>query len=377
MSAFVGAIVGFERSLLPVITSSWGIEEAQSSLIMVATFGISKAVANLFTGHLLTNIGRKWSLVVGWCIAATIPYFLLTMNTPLMAIAANVALGLSQGITWSTTVIMKIDIVGKRLRGTAMGLNESAGYLAVGGASALAASFMDTNGDFRYILITSGVVILLSLLIALLFLPDTRPWALVEAQEEYDEYTSIPTSVFAHTSWKNSSLRLFSFGGLVNNANDGILWALVPVTLLSMDASLTTIGFLTGIHAASWGLGQLFTGPLSNKGNIKKLCASGMILQSLGLFLFPEAALSVLPYLLIGIGTALVYPTFLVGISNNSHPIWRPKALATYRFCRDMGYVFGALTGFAAGAMGYPSLAYSVIALLTLFSGISFLLLKN
>ena len=140
MSAFVGAMVGFERSLLPVITSSWGMEEAQSSLIMVATFGLSKAVANLFTGHLLTSIGRKWSLVLGWCIAAIIPYLLLTMNAPWMAVAANVALGLSQGITWSTTVIMKIDIVGKRLRGTAMGLNESAGYLAVGGAAALAAS---------------------------------------------------------------------------------------------------------------------------------------------------------------------------------------------------------------------------------------------
>lgn len=353
------------------------MEEAQSSLIMVATFGLSKAVANLFTGHLLTSIGRKWSLVLGWCIAAIIPYLLLTMNAPWMAIAANVALGLSQGITWSTTVIMKIDIVGKRLRGTAMGLNESAGYLAVGGASALAASFMDTNGDFRYILIASGAIILLALIIALLFLPDTRPWALVEAQEEYDTSETTPANIFAHTSWKNGALRLFSIGGLINNANDGILWALVPVTLLSMDASLTTIGFLTGIHAASWGLGQLFTGPLSNSGNIKTLCATGMIMQSVGLFLFPEGALSVLPYLLIGIGTALVYPTFLVGISNNSHPVWRPKALATYRFWRDMGYVFGALTGFAAGALGYPSLAFSMIALLTLLSGISFLLPKT
>lgn len=377
MSAFVGAMVGFERSLLPIITSSWGLEEAQSSLIMVATFGLSKAVANLFTGHLLTSIGRKWSLVIGWCIAAIIPYLLLTMSAPWMAIAANVALGLSQGITWSTTVVMKIDIVGKRLRGTAMGLNESAGYLAVGGASALAASFMDTNGDFRYILITSGVVVLLALLIALLFLPDTRPWALVEAEEEYDTSETTPANIFVHTSWRNGALRLFSIGGLINNANDGILWALVPITLLSMEASLTTIGFLTGIHAAAWGLGQLFTGPLSNKGNIKTLCASGMIMQSIGLFLFPASALSVVPYLLIGIGTALVYPTFLVGISNNSHPIWRPKALATYRFWRDMGYVFGALTGFAAGVIGYPSLVYSSIALLTLLSGVSFLLSKS
>lgn len=344
---------------------------------MVATFGGSKAVANLFTGHLLLKIGRKWSLILGWCIAAIIPYLLLTMNAPWMAIAANVALGLSQGITWSTTVIMKIDIVGKRLRGTAMGLNESAGYLAVGGASALAASFMDTNGDFRYVLFASGAVVVLALIITLLFLPDTRPWAQIEAQEQLDTTASIPSNVFTHTSWKNPPLRLFSAGGLINNANDGILWALVPVTLLSMDASLTTIGFLTGIHAASWGLGQLFTGPLSNTGNLQKLCASGMFLQSIGLFLLPEVALSVFPYLLIGIGTALVYPTFLVGISNNSHPMWRPKALATYRFWRDMGYVFGALTGFAAGALGYPSLAFSIIALLTLFSGISFLLPKD
>ena len=375
MSTFVGSMVGFERSLLPIITSNWSLSEVQSSLVMVATFGISKAVANLFTGNLLMSLGRKWTLVLGWFIAALVPGLLLTMNASWMAIAANIALGLSQGITWSTTVIMKIDIVGKKLRGTAMGLNESAGYVAVGLASAIAASFIDSNGDFRLILFASGIIVVIAILLSLFLLPDTRPWALIEA-EEYDNNVS-PTSVFLHTTIKSPNLRRISFGGLVNNANDGILWAVLPVVLLSLNTSYTTIGYLTGIHAASWGIGQLFTGPLSNSGNIYKLCGYGMLIQATGLFLLPILTLNVFPYLLIGIGTAMVYPTFLVGISNCSHPSWRPKALATYRFWRDMGYVFGALAGFLAAYSNSPWTAFIAVGILTMISGSSFLLSKN
>lgn len=343
---------------------------------MVATFGVSKAIANLFTGNLLMSLGRKWTLALGWLIAALVPYFLLTMNASWMAVAANIALGLSQGITWSTTVIMKIDIVGKKLRGTAMGLNESAGYVAVGLASALAASFMDTDGDFRFILFTSGIIVVIALVLCLLFLPDTRPWALIEA-EEHEHSAGAPSNVFLHTTIKNPDLRRISFGGMVNNANDGILWAVLPVVLLSLNTSYTTIGYLTGIHAASWGIGQLFTGPLSNNGNIHRLCGYGMLLQTAGLFLLPVLTLHILTYLLIGVGTAMVYPTFLVGISNFSHPSWRPKALATYRFWRDMGYVFGAFAGFLAAQSHSPWTAFIAIGILTMVSGLTFLLSKK
>lgn len=376
MSAFVGSMVGFERSLLPVITSNWSLPEVQSSLVMVATFGISKAIANLFTGNLLLSLGRKWTLALGWLIAALVPYLLLTMNASWMAVAANIALGLSQGITWSTTVIMKIDIVGKKLRGTAMGLNESAGYVAVGLASAIAASFMDSDGDFRFILFASGLIVVIALVLCLLFLPDTTSWALIEA-EEHEHSGGAPSNVFLHTSIENRDLRRISFGGMVNNANDGILWAVLPVVLLSLNTSYTTIGYLTGIHAASWGIGQLFTGPLSNNGNINKLCGYGMLLQTTGLFLLPVLTLEIFPYLLIGIGTAMVYPTFLVGISNFSHPSWRPKALATYRFWRDMGYVFGAFAGFLAAQSNSPWTAFIAIGILTMVSGMTFLLSKT
>ena len=376
MSAFVGSMVGFERSLLPVITSNWSLPKVQSSLVMVATFGISKAIANLFTGNLLISLGRKWTLTLGWLIAALVPYLLLTMNTSWMAVGANIALGLSQGITWSTTVIMKIDIVGKKLRGTAMGLNESAGYFAIGIVSALAASFMDADGDFRFILFASGLIVIIALVLCLLFLPDTKSWALIEA-EEYEFVNEVPTNTFLYTTITNRDLRRISFGGMVNNANDGILWAMLPVILLSLNTSYTTIGYLTGIHAASWGIGQLFTGPLSNNGNIHKLCGYGMLLQTTGFFLLPILTLQILPYLLIGIGTALVYPTFLVGISNFSHPSWRPKALAAYRFSRDIGYVLGAFAGFFASWSNSKWMAFITIGILTMVSGFSFLLSKT
>ena len=368
MSAFVGAMVGFERSLLPIITSSWGMAEAQSSLIMVATFGGSKAVANLFTGHLLTSISRKWTLVVGWCIAAAVPYLLLTMNAPWMAITANVALGISQGITWSATVMMKIDIAGKKLRGTAMGLNESAGYLAVGGASALAASFMDTKGDLRYILFATLIIVLLAIIIALFLLPNTQPWAELEARKEYENSTAVAKNIFVFASWENRSLRLLNIGGLVNNANDAIVWAVLPSLLLFHGESLTTVGILTGIHAGLWGVGQFFTGPLSNNGKIRNLLWWGLSIQGMALLFMSTATTLWLPYILLGLGTAMVYPTFLVGVSNLSHPSWRPKSLATYRFWRDMGYVIGALLGYLSLQLHAPSSAFIYIAILTLIA---------
>jgi MFS family permease len=373
MSAFVGAMVGFERSLLPELTKNWSVSELEATLIMVAVFGLSKAIANLFTGKLIAEIGRKRTLLLGWAIALQAPMLLLNSGESALIILANIALGLSQGFTWSTTVIMKIDIVGLKHRGTAMGLNESAGYVAVGASAAFAAYYAESTGLITPVLYTAMGIVFIASLLAIFVIPDTLPWAELEAKQHVElSLSEKDKSIFYKTTFSDPALRTITWAGVVNNANDGILWAVLPSLLLASGESLTTVGILTGIHASTWGLGQLFTGPLSNKGNIRRLLMWGMIMQGLALLGLRNFPLFWLPYILLGFGTAMVYPTFLVGISNHSHPTWRPQALSTYRFWRDMGYVFGALIGYIALQMRAPEVAFIGIAALTLLVGVVF-----
>mgnify|MGYP001626733990 FL=1 len=373
MSAFVGAMVGFERSLLPELTKNWSVSELEATLIMVAVFGLSKAIANLFTGKLIAEIGRKRTLLLGWAIALQAPMLLLNSGESALIILANIALGLSQGFTWSTTVIMKIDIVGFKHRGTAMGLNESAGYVAVGISAAFAAYYAESTGLITPVLYTAMGIVFIASLLAIFVIPETLPWAELEAKQHVESSLSEKDkSIFYKTTFSDPALRTITWAGVVNNANDGILWAVLPSLLLASGESLTTVGILTGIHASTWGLGQLFTGPLSNKGNIRRLLMWGMIMQGLALLGLRNFPLLWLPYILLGFGTAMVYPTFLVGISNHSHPTWRPQALSTYRFWRDMGYVFGALIGYIALQMRAPEVAFIGIAALTLLVGVVF-----
>jgi len=369
MSAFVGAMVGFERSLLPELTKSWAVSETEAALLMVGVFGLSKAIANLFTGNLISEIGRKRTLLLGWAMALQAPLILLNSGDSAFIILANIALGLSQGFTWSTTVIMKIDIVGLKHRGTAMGLNESAGYVAVGLSSAIAAYYAETSGLIAPILYTAMGIVLVASLITVFILPETQPWAALEARTEAAHQDSHAERIFHKTTWSNPSLRTITWTGVVNNANDGVLWAVLPSLLLARGESLTTVGILTGIHAAVWGLGQLFTGPLSNNGKIRNLLWWGMSIQGIALIFIGNSSTYWLPYILLGLGTAMVYPTFLVGISNHSHPTWRPKALSTYRFWRDMGYVFGAIIGYLALQVHAPATAFTGIAIITLLAG--------
>ncbi|MGD1981654.1 MAG: MFS transporter [Flavobacteriales bacterium] len=369
MSAFVGAMVGFERSLLPELTKSWAVSETEAALLMVAVFGLSKAIANLFTGKLIAEIGRKRTLLLGWAMALQAPLILLNSGDSAFIILANIALGLSQGFTWSTTVIMKIDIVGIKHRGTAMGLNESAGYVAVGLSSAFAAYYAETTGLIAPILYTAMGIVLLASLITVFILPETEPWAALEAKTEAVHENRNDEKIFIKTTWSDPALRNITWTGVVNNANDGVLWAVLPSLLLASGETLTRVGILTGIHAAVWGLGQLFTGPLSNNGKIRNLLWWGMSIQGLALIFIGNATTNWLPYILLGLGTAMVYPTFLVGISNHSHPNWRPKALSTYRFWRDMGYVFGALIGYLALQLKAPGAAFIGIAIITLLAG--------
>lgn len=369
MSAFVGAMVGFERSLLPELTKSWAVSETEAALLMVGVFGLSKAIANLFTGNLISEIGRKRTLLLGWAVALQAPLILLNSGDSAFIILANIALGLSQGFTWSTTVIMKIDIVGIKHRGSAMGLNESAGYVAVGLSSAFAAYYAETSGLISHILYTAMGIVLLASLITVFILPETQAWAVLEAKTEAIHQDNNAERIFYKTTWSDPALRTITWTGVVNNANDGVLWAVLPSLLLACGESLTTVGILTGIHAAVWGLGQLFTGPLSNSGKIRNLLWWGMSIQGLSLIFIGNTSTNWLPYILLGLGTAMVYPTFLVGISDHSHPNWRPKALSTYRFWRDMGYVLGALIGYLALQLNAPAKAFTGIAVLTLLAG--------
>lgn len=369
MSAFVGAMVGFERSLLPELTKSWTVSETEAALLMVGVFGLSKAIANLFTGNLISEIGRKRTLLLGWAVALQAPLILLNSGDSAFIILANIALGLSQGFTWSTTVIMKIDIVGIKHRGSAMGLNESAGYVAVGLSSAFAAYYAETSGLISPILYTAMCIVLLASLITVFILPETQAWAVLEAKTEAIHQDNNAERIFYKTTWSDPALRTITWTGVVNNANDGVLWAVLPSLLLACGESLTTVGILTGIHAAVWGLGQLFTGPLSNSGKIRNLLWWGMSIQGLSLIFIGNTSTNWLPYILLGLGTAMVYPTFLVGISDHSHPNWRPKALSTYRFWRDMGYVLGALIGYLALQLNAPAKAFTGIAVLTLLAG--------
>jgi MFS family permease len=373
MSAFVGAMVGFERSLLPELTRSWGISEFEAALLMVAVFGLSKAVANLYTGKLIAESGRKRALILGWILAMLVPLLLSNSSGSATILFANIALGLSQGITWSTTVIMKIDIVGTAKRGTAMGLNESAGYLAVGLASALAAAHVEQTGEVRTILYVAECVVGIALVLSILVLPDTKPWVELEVMEQGGADKSDANGIFYRTTFGDRELRRITWAGVANNANDGVLWAVLPSALLAQGVSLSHIGLLTGVHAAVWGIGQLFTGPLSNSGKTSNLIFLGLILQAASLLFLPFFPTQWLLFAFLGAGTAMVYPTFLVGISNHSHPSWRPRALSTYRFWRDMGYVFGALLGYLALQTKTDALqAFTFIGIVTAAAALPF-----
>ncbi|MEY2963981.1 MAG: hypothetical protein RL754_1242 [Bacteroidota bacterium] len=374
MSAFVGSMVGFERSLLPELTKDWGLTEMEASLFMVAVFGLSKAIANLYTGKLIAESGRKRALIIGWILALQVPLILSNASGGVGILLANVALGLSQGVTWSTTVIMKIDIVGSAKRGTAMGLNESAGYLAVGIISALAAAYVDRTGNIQNVLYGAEAVVIGALLIAVFYLPETKPWVELEAKEHPPVTPSEEKGIFHRTTWGDPELRRITWAGIVNNANDGVLWAVLPSTLLAAGVPLAKVGLLIGTHAAVWGLGQLITGPLSNSGRTSTLIVWGMATQAVSLISIPFFPEQFLPYALLGAGTALVYPTFLVGISNHSHPSWRPRALSAYRFWRDMGYVIGAFLGYlAVRTNSDPWQSFTIIGVLTAVAGLPFI----
>lgn len=384
VNAFVGGMVGLERSILPLIAEQdFGMASKSVILSFIVSFGVVKALANLFAGRLSDRIGRKGILVAGWLAGLPVPLLVMFAPDWSWVVLANVLLGINQGLCWSTTVIMKIDLVGPFRRGLALGLNEFSGYLAVS-LAALAAGYIAAATSLRPQPFYLGVVFaVLGLLFSVLFVRETHAHVRHEATlgrggtpgPSESDAAAQPSfgAVFALTSWKDRALFSASQAGLVNNLNDGMAWGLFPLFFAAAGMSLEQIGVLAAIYPGVWGVMQLGTGALSDRLGRKGMIAAGMWVQAAGIFLimltqgfWPWAA----GLVLLGLGTALVYPTLLAAIGDVAHPTWRASSVGVYRLWRDGGYAVGALlSGVLADTLGV-SWAIGAVGGLTFLSGV-------
>ena len=385
VNAFVGAMVGLERTVLPLLAErEFGLASRSAALSFIVTFGLVKAVTNFVAGRLGDRFGRKRVLVAGWLFALPVPAMVIWAPSWGWIVAANVLLGVNQGLAWSTTVVMKIDLVGPARRGFAMGLNEFAGYLAVA-LSALAsgeiASRMGLRPEPFYLGIAFAV---LGLALSVLFVRDTLGHVRHEATlhapsapagSTLDTAAATPTlrEIFARASWRDPALFNASQAGLVNNLNDGLAWGLFPLFFAAAGLSVREIGLLAFVYPATWGVVQLWTGGLSDRVGRKWLIAGGMLLQGAALVamvLVRGLGAWIVTGALLGLGTAMVYPTLLAAVGDVAHPSWRGSAVGVYRLWRDAGYAVGALlAGGLADAFGMKA-AITVIGVLTAISGL-------
>lgn len=369
VNIFVGGMVGLERTILPQLAEEkYGLTANMAILSFIVIFGVSKAVTNYFTGVLADKVGRKNLLCLGWIIALPIPFILIYANSWSWVVFANLLLGVNQGLTWSSTVVMKIDLVGEKDRGLAMGFNEAAGYLAVGGVAFLTGWIASAYGLLPYPFYIGIVLSVLGLFFSYFFVEDTRHHV---ARESLDSDKNMLKKVFWETTWANGNLGAISQAGMVNNLNDGMVWGLFPILLSGLGFDLKTIGLIVSVYPAVWGIGQLFTGKLADILPKKNLLFWGMFVQGIALLLMAfshEFYQFIILSVLLGVGTALVYPTFLAGIAAHTNPVQRAESIGVFRLWRDLGYAVGAiLTGVIADQLG---IRYSVlvIALLTLGS---------
>ena len=390
VNAFVGAMVGLERTVVPLIAGEdFGLVSRSIVLSFLVSFGTVKALANLFAGRMSDRLGRKHILVAGWLAGLPVPFLIILAPTWSWVVFANVLLGINQGLCWSTTVIMKIDLVGPKQRGLAMGLNEFAGYLAVS-FSALLTGYLAATYGLRPVPFYPGIAFAaFGLIFSLFFVKETRGHARKEAEHapsargvgsplmspNPSRAQNNPSfaQILLLTSWKDRALFAASQAGMVNNLNDGMVWGLVPIFLAGAGLPLEQVGVIAAVYPGVWGLSQLATGALSDRWGRKGMIATGMWIQAIGISMFVVGR-SFLPWLsasvLLGIGTALVYPTLLAAVSDVAHPDWRASAVGVYRLWRDGGYAVGALiSGVLADAMGIP-FAMAAIAALTFISGI-------
>ena len=378
VNCFVGAMVGMERSILPAIAEhEFGLQARTAVLAFIVVFGLTKACTNYFAGRLSDHFGRKQVLIAGWLVAVPVPFLLMWASTWNWVLFANALLGVSQGLSWSATVIMKIDLVGEERRGLAMGLNEFAGYIAVAGA-ALATGLVAARYGLRPEPFYLGIIfVVLGLSLSMFVIRETKSYAAPESLLDHDiEANAVPSSyeLFWRTTFRDRNLSSVSLVGFVYNLNDGVSWGLFPLFFAGAGMNIRQIGVLAAIYPATWGVVQLGTGALSDKIGRKWLIVSGMWVQAVGIGIvivssaFGDFASGLV---LLGIGTAMVYPTLLSAVGDVVPPLWRASSVGIYRLWRDLGYAFGALmAGLIADALGL-SAAMWVVAVLTFLSGVT------
>ena len=381
VNAFVGAMVGMERTVLPLLAQAeFGLASKSAVLSFIGTFGVVKALTNFFAGRLSDIYGRKRVLLAGWLVGLPVPFLVIWAPSWSWIVFANVLLGFNQGLAWSTTVIMKMDLVGPKQRGLAMGLNEFAGYLAVA-LAALGTGYLAQAYGLRpepfYVGIACGAA---GLALSLLFVRETGHHVALEARgfPQASEGAGHPAElstreIFARASWRDPALSSASQAGMVNNLNDGLAWGLFPLFFAAAGLDVARIGILSFTYPAVWSLLQVWTGALSDRWGRRRLIAGGMLLQG-GALAAVALVRGFWPWVgataLLGVGTAMVYPTLLAAVGDVAHPRWRASAVGVYRLWRDSGYAVGALlAGTLADLFG---MAWSIraVALLTFASGL-------
>ena len=374
INAFVGGMVGMERTVVPLIGSEeFGITSTTLVVSFIVSFGVIKALANLVSGQLADAWGRKRVLVLGWLVGLPVPVMIIWAPSWGWIIAANALLGINQGLAWSMTVIMKVDLVGPKSRGLAVGLNEFAGYLAVG-VTAFLTGYLASRYGLRPVPIYLGIgYAVLGALLSITLIRDTRDHVRLEASASSKQSTPMSfREIFVLTSFRDRNLFAASQAGLVNNLNDGMSWGIFPLFFASFGLGVERIGILKAVYPATWGILQIATGPLSDRWGRKGLIVAGMWIQSAGLLL--TAATRQFEWwlvgsLLLGLGTAMVYPSLIAAVSDASHPAWRARSLSVYRFWRDLGYAIGALSaGIIADLFGI-AWAIGIIGAITFLSG--------
>lgn len=371
INAFVGGMIGLERTIIPQMAEAdFGLEAKTGILSFIVVFGITKALTNYYAGLLANRLGRKRLLILGWLFALPVPLLLMQATSWNWVIAANILLGVNQGLSWSSTVVMKIDLVGEKNRGFAMGLNEFAGYIALAAIAFLTGWIAHQYGLRPYPFYAGIGLSVAGLLLSALFVKDTHKHVLLES---HASTTAKLRNVFWDTTWRHKNLGSVTQAGLVNNLNDGMVWGLFPLLLVSKGFNLSETGVIVGAYPAIWGVGQLFTGVLADRFCKRSLLFWGMFLQGLALMAMVWAN-SFYSFLalssLLGVGTAIVYPTFLAAVSDETHPDDRPKSIGVFRLWRDSGYAIGAvLTGLIADQFGLlaPVLAIGVLTILSSF----------
>ena len=376
LNALVGAMVGLERSVLPLVGQhDFGLTSKTAILAFVLAFGAAKAITNLAAGGLAERVGRKRLLNIGWLVVVPVPVLIGLAPSWSFIVAANLLLGVNQGLAWSMTVVMKIDLAGPARRGLALGLNEAAGYLGVAATAFVSGALAATYAPRTVVWVGAALIAAVGLTVSLVWVRDTDAHVALE-QRDHDSTAPAHTlrTALIHATWRDPVLRSCSQAGLVNNLNDALAWGLAPLFLAAHGASVRQIALVAAAYPVVWGAGQLLTGWLSDHVGRKPLITLGMLTQAAALGLLVAGGGAFLPSLaaavLLGAGTAMVYPTLIAAVSDASQPRDRARVVGVYRFWRDFGFVLGALVAGIGADLASPAAAIAIVACLTAASGV-------